>query len=177
MSVTRYRLRLKVKTVCVVSEADDRPMAARRADAPESAAALASAWLDANGYDRDREHFGIMAVDGRHRLVGVVVTSSGGHAVAPVDAGQMWRRALALECVGLIMFHTHPSGDLEPSRDDMGLTRRLVDGGHILGVSVYDHLILAPHGEEGHRWLSLRHVRPRLFEPSLGAAMSAESYT
>jgi DNA repair protein RadC len=63
----------------------------------------------------------------------------------------------------VVVFHNHPSGDLEPSRDDLGLTRRLVDGGSVLGVSVHDHLIVA-----GSRWLSLRAVRPRLFETAPG---------
>jgi hypothetical protein len=52
---------------------------------------------------------------------------------------------------------------VEPSRDDLGLTRRLVDGGTVLGVSVHDHLIVA-----GARWLSLRAMRPRLFEAAAG---------
>ncbi len=57
-----------------------------------------------------------------------------------------------------LLFHNHPSGDLEPSKDDLDLTRRLVRGGQVVGVSVLDHLVVA-----GGRWLSLRSARGELF--------------
>jgi len=168
------RYRYRVRTVSVVSEEQPTPP---RLDEPDSTGRYVSLWLDGQDYDRDREHVGFVAVDGRHRLCGIVVTASGTATQAPVDAAQFWQRVFALGARAVILFHTHPSGDREPSRDDLGLTKRLVDGGNILGVPVYDHLILTPAGETGHGWLSLRGVRPRLFETSPGVGMSGEVYS
>jgi DNA repair protein RadC len=66
--------------------------------------------------------------------------------------------ALLDRASGVLLFHNHPSGDLDPSRDDLDLTRRLVKGGNLVGVAVHDHLIVASS-----RWLSLRSVRAELF--------------
>jgi DNA repair protein RadC len=79
---------------------------------------------------------------------------------APVEPAEVFRTALLDDAVGLIVFHNHPSGRLEPSRDDIELTRRLVRGGDTVGISVLDHLVVA-----GSRWMSLRSSRPELFGP------------
>ncbi len=107
-----------------------------------------------------REVFGILSLDGRHRFLGCNELTRGTRTQAPVDPAEVFRRALLDDAAGMVAFHNHPSGDLEPSRDDIGLTRRLVEGGAVLGVPVHDHLIVA-----GGRWLSLRSIRPRLFQP------------
>jgi len=75
-----------------------------------------------------------------------------------VDGAELFRLALLDRATGVLLFHNHPSGDLEPSRDDLELTRRLVMGGRLVGVSVHDHLIVA-----GGRWLSLRSSRADIF--------------
>lgn len=106
------------------------------------------------------EVFGILSLDGRHRFLGLNELTRGTRNQAPVDPAEVFRRALLDDAAGTVAFHNHPSGDLEPSADDIGLTRRLVAAGAMLGVPVHDHLIVA-----GGRWLSLRSIRPRLFEP------------
>lgn len=106
----------------------------------------------------DREIFGILSLDGRHRFIAVHELSLGTRTQAPVDAGELFRRAVLDRAAGVLLFHNHPSGDLEPSRDDIDLTRRLVRGGQLVGVSVLDHLLVA-----GGRWLSLRSTRSDLF--------------
>ena len=47
-----------------------------------------------------------------------------------------------LYCVYVIFIHNHPSGDPEPSEDDIGLTKRLVEAGEIMGIDVLDHIII-----------------------------------
>jgi DNA repair protein RadC len=75
-----------------------------------------------------------------------------------VDGAELFRLALLDRASGVLLFHNHPSGDLDPSRDDLDLTRRLAMGGQLVGVSVHDHLIIASG-----RWLSLRSARSELF--------------
>ena len=105
-----------------------------------------------------REVFGFLSLDGRHRYVSSHELTLGTRTQAPVDAAELFRLALQDRASGILLFHNHPSGDLEPSRDDLDLTRRLVRGGLVVGVAVLDHLIVA-----GGRWLSLRSTRTDLF--------------
>ena len=105
-----------------------------------------------------REVFGFLSLDGRHRYLAMHELSLGTRNQAPVDAAELFRRAVLDRAAGVLLFHNHPSGDLEPSRDDLDLTRRLVRGGQVVGVSILDHLLVA-----GGRWLSLRSARCDLF--------------
>jgi DNA repair protein RadC len=75
-----------------------------------------------------------------------------------VDGAELFRLALLDRACGVLLFHNHPSGELEPSRDDLELTRRLVSGGKVVEVAVHDHLIVADN-----RWLSIRSARPDVF--------------
>jgi len=109
---------------------------------------------------RPTEVFGYVALDGRHRLLRIRELASGTRRHAPVDAAELFRRALLDGASGVILFHNHPSGVLEPSVDDRLLTRRLAGAGSALGLPVLDHLIVA-----GPAWLSLRSESPGLFDP------------
>ena len=53
---------------------------------------------------------------------------------------------------GLVLFHTHPSGDPSPSAEDLAFTRRLAEAGEVVGVRLVDHLVLGATGA----WVSLR---------------------
>jgi DNA repair protein RadC len=105
------------------------------------------------------EVFGFVSLDSRHRFINVCDLTRGTRNQAPVDPAELFRRALLDDADGLLAFHNHPSGELDPSRDDLGLTRRLVEAGRLIGVPLHDHLIIA-----GSRWLSLRSLQPKLFE-------------
>ena len=105
-----------------------------------------------------REVFGFLTVDGRHRLIRSHEHSLGTRTQAPVDPADLFRKALGDGAAGVLLFHNHPSGQLEPSRDDIDLTRRLVRAGEVVGVAVWDHMIVGCG-----QWLSLRRSRPGLF--------------
>lgn len=105
-----------------------------------------------------REVFGFLTVDGRHRLIRSREHSLGTRTQTPVDPSELFRQALHDGAVAVLLYHNHPSGQLEPSRDDLDLTRRLVRAGGVIGVSVYDHVIVGSG-----QWLSLRRSRPGLF--------------
>lgn len=105
-----------------------------------------------------REVFGFLTVDGRHRLIRSHEHSLGTRTQAPVDPADLFRKALGDGAAGVLLFHNHPSGQLEPSRDDIDLTRRLVRAGEVVGVAVWDHMIVGCG-----QWLSLRRSRPGIF--------------
>jgi DNA repair protein RadC len=127
---------------------------AERLDRPE----VVGEFLVARLRRERQEVFGVVTLDARHRLVGVHDLTRGTRNQSPVDPAEVLRTALIDDAAGVIVFHNHPSGDLEPSRDDIALTRRLVDAGDVVGVPVLDHVVVA-----GASWLSLRRTHPGLF--------------
>jgi DNA repair protein RadC len=92
--------------------------------------------------DADREHFVILALDAQNHVLGFKVVATGGATSTNVDAKTLFRDALLLGAVSLILAHNHPSGDPRPSRDDIALTRKLVDGGKLLDIVVRDHIVV-----------------------------------
>ena len=127
---------------------------AERLDQPQ----IAGEFLVRRLQRESREVFGFISLDGRHRFLAIHDLTLGTRTQAPVDGAELFRLALLDRASGVLLFHNHPSGDLEPSRDDLDLTRRLALGGQFVGVSVHDHLIVA-----GGRWISLRSAHAELF--------------
>lgn len=154
-TVTRYAVRLH--TVSVVCEHHEpQGPEGLRADMPDAAGPLCLDLL--RTVDQDAETFGFLVLDGSHTVTGFKLLTLGTATQAPVDGAKLFRCALAMDARSLILFHNHPSGRLEPSRDDLDLTRRLAMGGHLVGIPVQDHLIIA----QG-RWVSLLSSRPEIF--------------
>jgi DNA repair protein RadC len=91
---------------------------------------------------RPVETFGLLALDVRHRLKREVVISVGSLTASLVHPREVFQEAIVSRAAGLVFFHNHPSGDPEPSSDDIALTRRLASAGALLGIEVLDHLIL-----------------------------------
>jgi len=130
-----------------------------RLDKPEVAGPWIVRLLAGAELDPSLEQFGFIALDSRHHLLGWRNLHTGTTDQCPADPRTVFRHALAMDAAGIVLYHTHPSGDLDPSRDDLELTRRLAEGGRVLSLPVLDHIIAAP----SRRWLSLRTVRPEIF--------------
>ena len=106
------------------------------------------------------ESFAVAMLDSRHRVVAVAVVSTGTLNSALVHPREVFGPAIRLGTVAaIIVGHNHPSGDNTPSAEDEDVTRRLVDGGKLLGIPVLDHVIVCPDGA----WCSLRESRPLCF--------------
>ena len=91
---------------------------------------------------RPTETFGLLALDVRQRLKREVVVSSGCLTSSLVHPREVFQEAIVSRAAALVLFHNHPSGDPEPSAEDLALTRRLVSAGALLGIQVLDHLVL-----------------------------------
>ena len=89
------------------------------------------------------EQFGVMMLDTKHRLLRTSVVSVGTLDSSPAHPREIFREAASACAAVVVLFHNHPSGDPSPSRDDVSLTRRLVQAGDIMGIEVIDHMILA----------------------------------
>jgi len=88
------------------------------------------------------ETFGLLALDVRRRLKKEAVVSVGCLTSSLVHPREVFQEAVVSRAAGLILFHNHPSGDPEPSAEDLALTRRLASVGSLMGIEVLDHLIL-----------------------------------
>ena len=93
--------------------------------------------------NRPVEQFGVLSLDTKHRAVRASVLSIGTLDASIVHPREVFREAMAAGAAALVLFHNHPSGDPEPSEDDVRLTERLVAAGILMGIEVLDHVILA----------------------------------
>jgi DNA repair protein RadC len=88
------------------------------------------------------EVFGAVLLDVRCRLKQEIIVSTGCLTSSLVHPRELFQPALLHRAAALIVFHNHPSGDPEPSREDEDLTRRVAEAGKLIGVAVLDHIIL-----------------------------------
>ena len=95
---------------------------------------------------RPAEHFGVVLLDARHRVLRTTLVAVGSVNAAAVSPRDVFREAAVGGATTVIVFHNHPSGDPSPSHDDMELTRRLVAAGLLMGIEVVDHVILGDVG-------------------------------
>lgn len=91
---------------------------------------------------RPVETFGLLLLDVRHALLRECVVSVGCLTASLVHPREVFREALDARAAAVVAFHNHPSGDPEPSAEDLSLTRRLAAAGSLMGVELLDHLVL-----------------------------------
>jgi len=89
-----------------------------------------------------REHFVALYLNARHELIHQETISIGTLTSSLVHPREVYKHALTHPAASILVAHNHPSGDPSPSAEDLALTRRLVDAGALLGISLLDHLII-----------------------------------
>ena len=90
--------------------------------------------------DYHKEHFYIIALNSRNYSIAEI--SVGSLNASVVHPREVFGEAIKNKAASVIFAHNHPSGDPEPSEDDLILTKRLVESGKILGIEVVDHIII-----------------------------------
>jgi DNA repair protein RadC len=100
---------------------------------------------------RPLEVFGVLVLDIRHRMKDEIIVSTGSLTSSLVHPREVFREAVLGRAAAIVVFHNHPSGDPEPSAEDLALTRRLAAAGALIGIDVLDHVILGAAG-----WVSLK---------------------
>ena len=94
-----------------------------------------------------REEFRVVLLDSKQKLIRVQTVSLGSLDKALVEPRDVFRPAITAGAASLVIVHNHPSGDPNPSEDDVLLTRQLCMCGEILGITVLDHIII---GKQDH---------------------------
>jgi DNA repair protein RadC len=97
--------------------------------------------------DEDREVFLVMCLNTKNRIVAVHRCHVGSLAASIVHPREVFKSAILNNAMSIIVSHQHPSGDTTPSREDIEVTRRLIEAGKVLGIEVLDHLIVNAHAE------------------------------
>ena len=98
-----------------------------------------------------QEHFRVLYLDTRNRLLGSETVYVGSLNASHIRVSEVFRDAVKRNCAAIIVVHNHPSGDPTPSPEDVEVTSRLVAAGNLLDIEVLDHLIV---GQQ--RFVSLR---------------------
>jgi DNA repair protein RadC len=93
--------------------------------------------------DLRKEVFKILLLNRANRLIKEVFISEGTLDASIVHPRDVFREALLEPAAGIILIHNHPSGNPNPSEEDLRITKQLVEAGRLLGIRVYDHIILA----------------------------------
>ncbi|MBE0431009.1 MAG: DNA repair protein RadC [Dehalococcoidia bacterium] len=118
------------------ADADDKPKPILKS--PEDAVALVRSRLKG----KKREHFLVACLDTRNRLIGCRAVSVGSLDTSVVHPREAFKEAVSCSAAAVIFVHNHPSGDPQPSKEDIELTRRLARAGEIMGIDVLDHIIV-----------------------------------
>jgi DNA repair protein RadC len=90
----------------------------------------------------DKEHFQVVLLNTKNQVLGVELVSVGGLSSSLVHPREIFKVALRRSAAAIILVHNHPSGDPEPSPEDIGVTGRLVEAGRLLGIEVLDHVVI-----------------------------------
>ena len=113
---------------------------------------LLSSWTAILEYCRasmafeNKEQFRILFLDKKNQLIADEVQQEGTVDHTPVYTREVMKRALELSASAIILAHNHPSGDPTPSIADIDMTRRIIEAGMKLGITVHDHVIVGRNG-------------------------------
>jgi len=93
-----------------------------------------------------KEHFYVISLDTRNNFIGIDEISVGTLTASLVHPRETFESAIKRHAAQIVIAHNHPSGETEPSEDDLKITKRLVDAGKIMGIEVLDHIIITKNG-------------------------------
>jgi DNA repair protein RadC len=92
----------------------------------------------------DREHFVGLYLDSSNQLICIHPVSVGTLNASLIHPREVFKLACLVSAASVIVAHNHPSGNAEPSREDISVTKQLVEAGKILDIPIHDHLIVTP---------------------------------
>jgi len=144
----------KATTILAAIELGKRVFQSRPLDrTPIESPAAAAAALSQDLMWQNQERFAVLLLDVKNRLIGTQVITIGTATETLASPREIFREVIRQGATRVIVAHNHPSGNVEPSPQDIDLTRQLLTGAQFLGIPLLDHLIL---GNGNHQ--SLREI-------------------
>ncbi len=120
--------------------------ASRHGDAPTvSSPEEAYRYMRPRYVNEYREHFDVLMMDNRNRLIRHHRVSTGSLTSSVVHPREAFHPVIRESAAGVIFLHNHPTGDPSPSREDVEITHRLRQVGEVMGIRVHDHVVCG-HG-------------------------------
>lgn len=146
MRIVKYKTRLTEDQKAVLEKecSVNCPEVDRKMNSPEKVVGLAKHYLRL--HEQTEEYLYMICMDTKLNMTSVFELSHGNVNSSIFSVREIFQKALLANAVSIIVMHNHPSGDPEPSYEDIQVTRRLVEAGHILGVQVLDHIIIGRPG-------------------------------
>lgn len=92
--------------------------------------------------DKIREHFMVIFLNARNEMIAKKPLFTGTLNANLVHPREIFNHALRENAASIILVHNHPSGDPEPSEDDLLITKRIIEAGKIMGIDILDHIII-----------------------------------
>jgi DNA repair protein RadC len=93
--------------------------------------------------DQVRERFVVFWLNSANKVIGFEIISEGILNSSLTHPREVFRGSIVATAASIILAHNHPSGNVEPSHEDISITKQLVESGKIIGIPVHDHLIFA----------------------------------
>lgn len=92
--------------------------------------------------NEDREHLVVMMLSTKNKVNAIHTVSIGSLNASIVHPREVFKAAIVANAASVILGHNHPSGDPNPSREDIAVTKRLADVGNVVGIELLDHVIV-----------------------------------
>jgi DNA repair protein RadC len=102
----------------------------------------------------DKEEFRVILLNTKNRVVHTETVAVGTLNSTGVQPREVFKSAIRRSAAAVILIHNHPSGDPTPTREDVALTRRLIQAGELVGIEILDHIVIGDN-----RYVSLKAER------------------
>jgi DNA repair protein RadC len=90
----------------------------------------------------DSEHLRVVLLNSKNHVISISEVYKGNVNASLIRPGELFREAVRENCPAIIIVHNHPSGDPQPSPDDIHVTERIAEAGKMLDIDVLDHIII-----------------------------------
>ena len=146
MNIVKYRTKLTEQQRVVLEKELSVycPDVDRQMNSPEKIVNLARTYL--HMHELPEEYMYMVCMNTKLHMTGVFEISHGNVNSSIVGTREVFQKALLANAISIIFIHNHPSGDPKPSREDIAVTRKLVDAGNLIGIQVLDHIIIGRPG-------------------------------
>lgn len=146
MRVVKYRTILDEHQKAVLEKevSFNYPELDRKMNSPEKVCSLAKQVLHL--HQQTEEYMYMICMNTKLELTSLFEISHGNVNSSIAGTREVMQKALLANAVSIILMHNHPSGDSQPSREDIEVTRRMIEAGKIIGIQVLDHLVIGRPG-------------------------------
>lgn len=146
MRVVKYRTILDEHQKAVLEKeiSFNCPELDRKMNSPEKVVGLAKQVLHL--HQQSEEYMYMVCMNTKLEMTSLFEISHGNVNSSIAGTREVMQKALLANAVSIILMHNHPSGDHQPSREDIEVTRRMVEAGKIVGIQVLDHIVIGRPG-------------------------------